>query len=141
MIVILLNQLRHVRYFKDVAGLKAHMRKHAAIVGPRFALVEQKLTDGLGQTGVATWTHPHGGYFVSFDGPKGSARKTVALMAELGVKLTPAGATWPYGDDPNDSNIRIAPTYPSLEDLGKALDVFVVAVKLVSARLAHESRA
>lgn len=135
------SQLAHVLFLKDLDGVKAHMRKHAAIVGPRFALVEQKLTDGLGQTGVATWTHPHGGYFVSFDGPKGSARKTVALMAELGVKLTPAGATWPYGDDPNDSNIRIAPTYPSLEDLGKALDVFVVAVKLVSARLARESRA
>ncbi len=135
------SQLAHALFLKDLDGVKAHMAKHAKIVGPRFSLVEQKLTEGLGDLGVATWTHPHGGYFVSFDGPKGSARKIVALMAELGVKLTPAGATWPYGDDPNDTNIRIAPTYPSLEDLGKALDVFVVAVKLVSAKLAKAERA
>ncbi len=135
------SQFAHALFLKDLDGVKAHMAKHAKIVGPRFSLVEQKLTEGLGDLGVATWTHPHGGYFVSFDGPKGSARKIVALMAELGVKLTPAGATWPYGDDPNDTNIRIAPTYPSLEDLGKALDVFVVAVKLVSAKLAKAERA
>ncbi|RRF91092.1 MAG: aminotransferase [Coriobacteriaceae bacterium] len=135
------SQLAHALFLKDLDGVKAHMAKHAKIVGPRFSLVEQKLTEGLGDLGVATWTHPHGGYFVSFDGPKGSARRIVALMAELGVKLTPAGATWPYGDDPNDTNIRIAPTYPSIEDLGKALDVFVVAVKLVSAKLAKAERA
>ena len=134
------SQLAHVRFLRDLDGVKAHMAKHAAIVAPRFALVESKLTEGLGALGIASWSHPHGGYFVSFDGPEGSARKVVSLMAELGVKLTPAGATWPYGHDPRDTNIRIAPTYPSLEDLGQALDVFVVAVKLVSARLERASR-
>lgn len=134
------SQLAHALFLKDLDGVRAHMKKHAAIVGPRFALVEQKLSEGLSESGVATWTHPHGGYFVSFDGPDGSARRIVKLMADLGVKLTPAGATWPYGKDPKDSNIRIAPTYPSIEDLGKALDVFVLAVKLVSAQLAREER-
>ena len=136
-----ISQLAHVRFLKDAAGVRAHMRKHAAIVAPRFELVEKKLTEGLGDTGVATWTHPKGGYFVSFDGPEGSAKAIVALMADLGVKLTAAGATWPYGEDPKDTNIRIAPTFPSLEELGQALDVFVVAVKLVSARLARDARA
>lgn len=134
------TQLAHVLYLKDLAGVKEHMRKHAALLRPRFDLVEQKLTDGLGDSGVATWTHPTGGYFVSFDGPEGSARRIVKLMADLGVKLTPAGATWPYGKDPHDTNIRLAPTYPAIEDLSKALDVFVVAVRLVSAKLAKESR-
>lgn len=134
------SQLAHVLFLKDLAGVKEHMKKHAALLRPRFDLVEQKLTDGLGQTGVATWTHPTGGYFVSFDGPEGSARRIVKLMGDLGVKLTPAGATWPYGKDPRDTNIRIAPTYPAIEDLSKALDVFVVAVKLVSAKLVRESR-
>ncbi len=136
-----LSQLAHVRFLKDAAGVRAHMAKHAAIVAPRFALVEEKLSADLADLGVASWTHPHGGYFVSFDGPDGSARRIVSLMADLGVKLTAAGATWPYGDDPRDTNIRIAPTYPSLDDLGAALDVFVIAVKLVSARIAREQAA
>ena len=135
-----ISQLAHVRFLKDAVGVRAHMEKHAAIVAPRFALVEEKLTAGLADLGVATWTHPCGGYFVSFDGPEGSAKAIVSLAAELGVKLTPAGATWPYGKDPKDTNIRIAPTFPTLEELGQALDVFVVAVKLVSARLAAEAR-
>ena len=134
-----ISQLAHVRFLKDAVGVRAHMKKHAAIVAPRFALVEEKLTAGLADLGVATWTHPCGGYFVSFDGPEGSAKAIVSLAAELGVKLTPAGATWPYGKDPKDTNIRIAPTFPTLEELGQALDVFVVAVKLVSARLAAEA--
>lgn len=135
-----LTQLMHVRFLRDAAGVAAHMARHAAVLAPRFALVEEKLEAGLGGLGCATWTHPTGGYFVSFEGPEGSARAVVALAAELGVKLTPAGATWPYGRDPRDSNIRIAPTYPSLAELGQALDVFVVAVKLVSARLARAQR-
>lgn len=135
-----ISQLAHVRFLKDAAGVRAHMEKHAAIVAPRFALVEEKLTAGLADLGMAIWTHPCGGYFVSFDGPEGSAKAIVSLAAELGVKLTPAGATWPYGKDPKDTNIRIAPTFPTLEELGQALDVFVVAVKLVSARLAAEAR-
>ena len=132
------TQLAHVLYLRDLDGVLAHMRKHAAIVRPRFELVQRKLTEGLGDLGVATWTNPRGGYFVSFDGPEGSAKAIVSLAADLGVTLTPAGATWPGGLDPHDTNIRIAPTYPSLEDLGAALDVFVVAVKLVSARLAQK---
>ena len=136
-----ISQLAHVRFLKNAAGVAEHMKRHAALVAPRFALVEEKLTEGLADLGVATWTHPKGGYFVSFEGPEGSAKAIVALAKELGVTLTPAGAPWPYGRDPRDTNIRIAPTYPSLEELGQALDVFVVAVKLVSARLAKAERA
>ena len=136
-----ISQLAHVLYLKDMKTIHEHMMKHAKIVRPRFELVDAKLTEGLSGLGVATWTKPRGGYFVSFDGPEGSASRIVSLCAELGVKLTPAGATWPYGKDPKDTNIRIAPTFPSIEDLGAALDVFVVAVKLVSARLARAARA
>lgn len=135
-----LMQLAHVRWFGDADGVRAHMVEHAKILAPRFELVEEKLSEGLGDLECATWSHPHGGYFVSFDGPKGSAKKIVALAEELGVKMTPAGATWPYGKDPDDTNIRIAPSYPSLEDLGAALDVFVTCVRLVSSRLAREAR-
>jgi DNA-binding transcriptional MocR family regulator len=132
-----ISQLAHVKFLKDLDGVHAHMAKHAVILRPRFELVQRKLETGLGELGVATWTRPRGGYFVSFDGPSGSAKAIVSLMAELGVTLTGAGATWPYGNDPHDSNIRIAPTFPTLEELGAALDVFVLAVKLVSARLAR----
>ncbi len=136
-----ISQLAHVRFLKDAAGVAEHMKRHAALVAPRFALVEEKLSCGLGELGCATWTHPKGGYFVSFEGPCGSAKAIVSLAKELGVTLTPAGAPWPYGEDPEDTNIRIAPTYPTLDELGQALDVFVVAVKLVSARLARAERA
>lgn len=135
-----LNQLRHVRFLPTLDALRAHMRKHAEFLRPRFECVERKLTEGLGATGCATWTHPRGGYFVSFDGPQGSAKRVGALCAQMGVKLTPAGATWPYGEDPYDTNIRIAPSYPSVEELSCALDVLIVAVKLVSAQLAREER-
>ncbi len=135
-----ISQLAHVRFLHDAQGVRAHMAKHAAILRPRFALVQSKLEEGLGDLGIATWTNPRGGYFVSFDGPKGSAKAIVSLMSSLGVTLTGAGATWPYGNDPLDTNIRIAPTFPSLDDLGSALDVFVVAAKLVSARLARAER-
>ena len=135
-----ISQLAHVRFLKDADGVRAHMAKHAQIVAPRFELVQEKLGAGLGGLDVATWSDPNGGYFVSFEGPEGSAKAVVALAAELGVKLTGAGAPWPYGNDPRDTNIRIAPTYPSLEELGQALDVFVVAVKLVAARLARAER-
>ena len=136
-----LNQLRHVRFLPTLDTVRAHMKKHAAFLRPRFEAVERKLGDGLGGTGCATWTHPRGGYFVSFDGPAGSAKRVGALCAELGVKLTPAGATYPSGDDPTDANIRIAPSYPAVEDLEAALDVLVLAVKYVSAKLAREERA
>lgn len=136
-----LNQLQHVRFMPTLADVRAHMRKHAEFLRPRFAYVERKLEEGLGGTGCATWTHPNGGYFVSFDGPEGSAKRVGALCAEMGVKLTPAGATWPGGKDPRDTNIRIAPSYPSVEELEAALDVLVLAVKLVSAQLARDERA
>ena len=134
-----MNQLRHVRFLPDIDAVRAHMRRHAEFMRPRFEAVERKLSEGLGGTGCAEWTHPRGGYFVSFDGPEGSAKRVGALCAEMGVKLTPAGATWP-GEDPRDTNIRIAPSYPSVEELECALDVLVLAVKLVSAELARESR-
>lgn len=134
------SQLAHSLFLRDLDGVKAHMSKHAAIVRPRFELVERTLAEGLGELGVATWTHPRGGYFVSFEGPRGSAKAIVALMRDLGVVLTDAGATWPYGKDPHDANIRIAPTFPLLDKLAAALDVFVIAVKLVSARLERSSR-
>lgn len=136
-----MNQLRHVRFLPTMDAVREHMRKHAEHLRPRFEVVEKKLHEGLDGTGCATWTHPRGGYFVSFDGPVGSARRVGALCAELGVTLTPAGATWPGGHDPQDTNIRIAPSYPSVEELGQALEVLVLAVKLVSARLAQEERA
>ena len=134
-----LNQLRHVRFLPTLDAVHEHMKKHAEFLRPRFECVEQKLAEGLGDTGCATWTHPRGGYFVSFDGPEGSAKRVGALCAEMGVKLTTVGATWPYGDDPHDTNIRIAPSYPTVEELSAALDVLVLAVKLVSAELAAEA--
>ena len=134
-----LNQLRHVRFLPTLDAVREHMKKHAEFLRPRFECVEQKLAEGLGDTGCATWTHPRGGYFVSFDGPEGSAKRVGALCAEMGVKLTTVGATWPYGDDPHDTNIRIAPSYPTVEELSAALDVLVLAVKLVSAELAAEA--
>ena len=135
-----INQLRHVRFLGDVEGLRAHMRRQAAILRPRFELVEQRLQEGLGELGVATWSHPRGGYFVSFDGPEGSAKAIVEMADSCGVKLTGAGSTWPYGRDPHDANIRLAPSFPTLEELGEALDVFVTCVRLVSARLERASR-
>lgn len=136
-----LNQLRHVRFLPNLDAVRAHMRRHAEFMRPRFECVDAKLHEGLDGTGCATWTHPRGGYFVSFDGPEGSAKRVGALCREMGVTLTPAGATWPYGEDPHDTNIRIAPSYPSVEDLSSALEVLVLAVKLVSAQLALEERA
>lgn len=136
-----LNQLMHTRFLPTLDAVREHMAKHAEFLRPRFACVEEKLTEGLAGTGCATWTHPHGGYFVSFDGPEGSAKRVGALCKELGVVLTPAGATWPGGNDPQDTNIRIAPSYPSVQDLAAALDVLVLAVKLVSAELAQQERA
>ena len=128
------NQLRHLRFFKDLGGIKAHMEKHAALMKPRFDTVHKHLIQGLADTDMGSWTEPDGGYFVSFDSRPGLAKTIVALAADLGVKLTPAGATWPYGDDPQDSNIRIAPTFATLEDVDAAMEAFVVCVKLASVR-------
>ncbi len=125
-----INQLRHVRFLRDGAGLAEHMSRHAAIMRPKFELVEKKLSEGLDEVGGCAWSKPAGGYFVSFDAPEGCAKRIVALAKEAGVTMTGAGATWPYGRDPHDSNIRIAPSLPPLEELDQALDVFVCCVKL-----------
>lgn len=129
-----LNQLRHVRFLRDAGGIRAHMRRQAASVRPKFERVLRHLDDGLAADGLGSWSRPRGGYFLSFETPSGLAAEVVRLAGEAGVKLTPAGATFPYGRDPNDSNIRIAPTYPSLDELDRALPVFVTAVALAAAR-------
>ena len=110
------------------------MRGHAAIVKPKFDRVIQHLTDGLANDSIGAWTTPRGGYFLSFEAPEGLATEIVRLSAEAGVKLTPAGATFPHGHDPNNSNIRIAPTYPSLDEIDQAMPVFVTAVSLAAVR-------
>ena len=127
-----LNQLRHVKFFKNIDGLREHMRKHAAILRPKFEMVLNTLDRELGGLGIGEWTKPHGGYFISFDSMEGCAKAIVAKAKEAGVVLTGAGATYPYGKDPKDSNIRIAPSFPTPEDLGKAAEVFVLCVKLTS---------
>jgi DNA-binding transcriptional MocR family regulator len=127
-----LNQLRHVRFFRDMAGIEAHMRKHAAILRPKFEAVEAVLARELGGTGTASWTRPNGGYFVSIDLGAGCAQAVVELAADAGVKLTPAGATYPYGRDPTDRNLRIAPSFPSVEDVRRAMELFAICVQLVA---------
>ena len=127
-----LNQLRHVRYFKDIEGMKNHMKKHAEIIRPKFDLVLKVLEEELGGLEVGSWTKPNGGYFVSFDALEGCAKKIVGMCKEAGVTLTGAGATYPYKKDPHDSNIRIAPTFPPIDELAKALEIFVLCVKLAS---------
>ena len=127
-----LNQLRHVRFFKDLAGVHEHMRKHAALIRPKFQLVDDILTRELDGLGIGEWTKPKGGYFISFESMEGCAKAIVAKAKEAGVVMTGAGATYPYGKDPKDSNIRIAPTYPDLKELEEAAKVFVVCVKLAS---------
>lgn len=127
-----LNQLRHVRFLGNAEGISKHMSKHAAIIRPKFELVLRKLAAGLNGTGVGKWTNPRGGYFISFDAMEGTAKRVVQLAKEAGVAMTGAGATWPYGNDPYDSNIRIAPTLPPLEELDAAMDVFVCCAKLAA---------
>jgi aspartate/methionine/tyrosine aminotransferase len=126
-----INQQRHLRFLKDFNGLRSHMQRHAQVLRPKFELVQQHLTTLEGKE-MGTWSVPEGGYFVSFDAPPGTARQIVALAAEVGVKLTPAGATFPYGRDPDDSNIRIAPSFPELEELDQAMQVFVNCVQLAA---------
>ncbi|MBR2697119.1 MAG: aminotransferase [Clostridia bacterium] len=128
------NQLRHVRFFKDIHGMVEHMRKHADIIRPKFEAVTSTLERDLGELDIGTWTTPLGGYFIMFDSLPGCAKSIVALCKKAGVKMTPAGATWPYGKDPNDSNIRIAPTYPSLADLKTAVEIFTLCVRIASAK-------
>ena len=127
-----LNQLRHVRFFKDIHGMVLHMRKHAEILRPKFETVLNGLKNELGGLEIGTWTKPHGGYFISFDSLNGCAKEIVAKCKKAGVVMTGAGATYPYGKDPEDRNIRIAPSYPPLQDLIIATELFTLCVKLVS---------
>lgn len=135
-----LNQLRHVSFFKDINGLKEHMRKHAEFMRPKFEAVESVLEEELGGLGIGSWTEPKGGYFISFEAMDGCAKAIVAKCKEAGVKLTGAGATFPYGKDPKDSNIRIAPSFPTPEEMKQAADLFVLCVKLVSVEKLLENK-
>ena len=126
------NQLRQVRFFKDLDGIKAQMRKHASILRPKFEAVETIIDCNLADLGFAKWTKPHGGYFISFDGYKGTAKLIVSKCKDIGVILTDAGAAYPYHNDPNDAHIRIAPSAPILEEVKKAAYAFCVVAKLVT---------
>ena len=127
-----INQLRHARFFKDIDGLNEHMKKHAEVLRPKFAAVLNTLEAELTGLEIGSWVNPRGGYFVSFNAMPGCAKAIVKMCKDLGVVMTGAGATFPYGKDPEDSNIRIAPTFPSIEEMQDASKVFVLCVKLVS---------
>ena len=126
------NQLRHVRFLKDSDGIKAHMAKHRDIIKPKFELVLNMLEKHLAGKNMASWNSPRGGYFISLDTRPGLATTIISMAADAGVKLTPAGATFPYGKDPENKNIRLAPTFPELAELESAMDVFVTCVELAS---------
>lgn len=125
-----INMLRHVRYFRDRKGLEEHMKLHAAVLRPKFAVVLETLQNRLGGRGIAAWHAPRGGYFVSVDLAEGCAKRTVQMLKEAGVTLTGAGATYPYGKDPKDSNLRIAPTYPPVAELRTAMELFCICAEL-----------
>lgn len=127
-----INQLRHVKYFKDMDGVQAHMKKQAALIRPKFELVEKVLAEEIAPRAIGSWVNPKGGYFISFEALPGCAKEIVAKCKEAGVVLTGAGSPFPYKKDPADAVIRIAPTYPSREELGEAVKVFAVVVRLVS---------
>jgi aspartate/methionine/tyrosine aminotransferase len=127
-----LNQLRHVQFFQNVAGIEAHMKKHAVILKPKFDAVLDVLERELAGSNIASWSRPNGGYFVSIDTLGGCAQKVIKKAAAAGVKLTPAGATFPYGKDPEDKNIRIAPSFPSAADVKTAMELVAICIQLVS---------
>ena len=129
-----INQLRHLRFLKNPEQLAAHMARHAAIIRPRFESVLQTLERELADTGMGSWTRPRGGYFISFDTLPGLAREVVRLADAIGVKLTPAGATFPYGEDPEDRNIRLSPTFPPTAAVQATVDAFAICVQLASVR-------
>jgi DNA-binding transcriptional MocR family regulator len=129
-----LNQLRHVRFFGDMKGIEVQMAKHAAILKPRFDAVSEILDRELGASGLAQWSRPQGGYFISIDTADGCAKAVAAMAAEAGVKLTSAGATFPYGKDPRDRNIRIAPSMPSLDEIKQAMELVAICVQLAARR-------
>ena len=128
-----LNQIRHVKFFGDADGVRAHMRKHQALIQPKFELLLSTLENELGGLDIASWTKPNGGYFFSLNVLPGCAKRVAQLCKDAGVVLTPAGASFPYGKDPDDRNIRIAPTFPSLSDLEQAAKVLCLCVKLAAA--------
>ncbi len=128
------NQLRHARLLPDLAATKKHMQKHAEITRPKFELVLKKLEESFRDREMGSWISPEGGYFVSFDSLPGHAKEIVRLAGEAGVKMTPAGSTFPYGIDPEDKNIRLSPTFPPIEDLSKSMDIFVNCVQLATIR-------
>jgi len=127
-----LNQLRHVRFFKNMTGIEDHMKKHAAILKPKFDAVQNALEAELGGKNIARWSRPAGGYFVSVDMMEGCAGPVVQMAAEAGVKLTPAGSTFPYMKDPLNRNIRLAPSFPPLEDIRLAMELVGICIQLVS---------
>ena len=127
-----LNQLRHIHFLKDMDGIREHMKKHRALIEPKFNVVLQHLNLGLSDKGIATWTQPKGGYFISVDVMEGCAKRVVQLCKEAGVIMTDAGATYPYGKDPKDSNIRVAPTYPPIYELEQAMNLFCICVELAA---------
>ena len=127
-----LNMLRHVRYFKDFDGIMEHMQKHKEVLRPKFDIVLNALESNLKPVGIGEWTNPNGGYFVSIDVLSGTAKRVVQLCKEAGVVMTGAGATYPYGKDPDDKNIRIAPTFPPNDELITAMDVFCICTKLAA---------
>ena len=127
-----LNQLRQARFFRNTAGLKAHMTRHAELLRPKFERVEAILKEDLARSGAGSWTEPKGGYFISFDTLPGCAARTVELCKKAGVKFTPAGATWPCGRDPEDRNIRLAPSYASMEEIEAAVHLFTICVRLAA---------
>ncbi len=127
-----INQLRHIRFLKDVPTLMAHMAKHREIMAPKFAAVDAAFTEGFTDCGIATWSKPKGGYFINLDVMEGTARETVRLCAEAGVVLTAAGSPFPYGKDPKDSNIRVAPSFPPVEELKKCAEILVISAKLAA---------
>ena len=127
-----LNMLRHVLYFKDADGVRAHMKKHAALLRPKFEAVLDIFERNLAGSGVCSWTKPRGGYFISFDITTGSARRVFELAWDAGVRLTSVGATFPYGNDPHDRNLRIAPSYPPIDELKTAAEVFCCCVKIAA---------
>ena len=127
-----MNMLRHVHFFGNADNMRAHMEKHRAILAPKFAAVLDMLDAEIAPLGIAKWTKPQGGYFISFNAPNGTAKRIVQLCKEAGVTLTGAGATYPYKNDPDDSNIRIAPTYPSPAELKQAMELFCICVKLAA---------
>ena len=126
------NQLRHVKFFEDMDGVRAHMKKHGDIMRPKFEAVLKVLDRELNGLEIGSWVAPRGGYFISFEALDGCAKAIVSKAKEAGLVMTGAGATYPYGKDPKDSNIRIAPSFPTPEELAIAAEIFVLSVKLIS---------